>query len=130
MKYAYPAIFYPDGECISVDLVDFPGCETFGNNMADALLMTKELLEYRLYVAENQNEPFPIPSKLEDIEVEPGHVLNLVAADTDAYRREHDTENVSKVVFIPSWLHYQAEIANAPFSEIMKQGLEDYLRAV
>jgi len=52
----------------------------------------------------------------------------MVAADTDEYRRQNDTRAVKKTLSIPAWLNYRAEKANAPFSQILQQGLKEYLR--
>jgi hypothetical protein len=36
--------------------------------------------------------------------------------------------NTAMRMIIPSWLNHQAEKANAPFSQILQQGLKEYLR--
>jgi hypothetical protein len=51
-----------------------------------------------------------------------------VAADTDEYRRQNDTRAIKKTLSIPAWLNHKAEAANAPFSQILQQGLKDYLQ--
>ena len=53
--------------------------------------------------------------------------VSLIAADTDEYRKQNDTRSVKKTLSIPSWLNYQAEKANAPFSQILQEGLKKYL---
>ncbi|MEG2857669.1 MAG: hypothetical protein RR994_03510, partial [Clostridia bacterium] len=55
------------------------------------------------------------------------HLINLIVADTDRYRRENDTRAVKKTLSIPLWLNSKAEKANAPFSQILQQGLKAYL---
>jgi hypothetical protein len=55
-------------------------------------------------------------------------MLTLIAADTDEYRQANDTRAIKKTLSIPSWLNHQAEKANAPFSQILQQGLKEYLR--
>ena len=54
--------------------------------------------------------------------------INLIAADTDEYRRQNDTRAVKKTGAIPVRLHHQAEQANAPCSQILQEGLKEYLR--
>ena len=126
MKYAYPAILFPDDGKISVTVPDLPGCHTYGDNIADALLMAKDAVEMWLWHAENSAETIPAAS--ENLPVEPGQTLTLVAADTDEYRKANDTRAVKKTLSIPSWLNHQAEKANAPFSQILQQGLKEYLQ--
>jgi len=126
MKYAYPAILYPDDGQVGVSVPDLPGCFTFGSSKADALLMAKDAIEMWLWDAENKGEE--IPQASDSVEVTEGQTLTLVAADTDAWRRANDTKAVKKTLSIPSWLNTQAEKANAPFSQILQEGLKDYLQ--
>ncbi|MCL1807276.1 MAG: type II toxin-antitoxin system HicB family antitoxin [Oscillospiraceae bacterium] len=126
MKYVYPAILYPDDGQIGVRVPDLPGCYTFGRDMADALFMAKDAIEIWLWSAENDRETPPPAS--ESIPVNSGETLTLIAADTDEYRRANDTRAVKKTLSIPSWLNAQAEKANAPFSQILQEGLKNYLQ--
>ena len=126
MKYIYPAILYPDGGSVGVKVPDLPGCFTFGGDKAEALLMAKDAVEMWLWDAENNSEP--IPSASDSLTAENGETFTLIAADTDEYRKINDTRAVKKTLSIPSWLNYQAEKANAPFSQILQQGLKEYLR--
>jgi len=128
MKYVYPAILYPDDGKIGVTVPDLPGCYTFGDDVADALFMAKDAVEMWLWNAENENKT--IPKASEALQAEKGETINLIAADTDEYRKANDTRAVKKTLSIPSWLNHQAEQANAPFSQILQQGLKDYLQIV
>ena len=125
MKYVYPAILYEDEGKVGVTVPDLPGCHTFGNDRAEALFMAKDAIEMWLWDAENKQEK--IPGASESLSLEPGEILTLVAADTDEYRQANETRAVKKTLSIPSWLNYQAEKANAPFSQILQQGLKEYL---
>jgi len=125
MKYVYPAILYPDGEAISVKVPDLPGCFTYGKDKADALLMAKDAVEMWLWDAENNGERIPAAS--ESLPLENGETFTLIAADTDEYRKANDSRAIKKTLSIPAWLNYQAEKANAPFSQILQQGLKEYL---
>ena len=87
--------------------------------------MAKDAMEMWLWDAENNSEPIPPAS--DALAVADGETLTLVAADTDEWRRANDTRAVKKTLSIPSWLNAQAEKANAPFSQILQQGLKEYL---
>ena len=130
MKYVYPAIFTPYEGNILVSVPDLPGLHTFGNSMADALFMAQDAIEMWLWDAENKDEAIPPASSQKTIvkmcEL-PDQLVSMVAADTDEYRRQNDIRSVKKTLSIPAWLNYQAEKANAPFSQILQQGLKDYL---
>ena len=125
MKYVYPAILFLDDSKIGVTVPDLPGCHTFGNDKADALVMAKDAIEMWLWDAENNDEA--IPSASDMVEVEAGSIITLIVADTDEYRRLNDTRAIKKTLSIPSWLNAQAEKANAPFSQILQEGLKKYL---
>ena len=125
MQYVYPAILYPDDGSVSIKVPDLPGCFTFGRNKAEALLMAKDAVEMWLWDAENNHEL--IPSASESLTVEQGEEFTLIAADTDGYRQANDTRSIKKTLSIPQWLNYKAEKANAPFSQILQQGLKEYL---
>ena len=125
MRYAYPAILYSDDGKIGVTVPDLPGCHTFGNDKADALFMAKDAVEMWLWDAEEKGEA--IPQVSETLPLNPGETVTLIAADTDDYRRANDTRAVKKTLTIPSWLNAQAEKANAPFSQILQEGLKNYL---
>jgi hypothetical protein len=87
--------------------------------------MAKDAAEMWLWDAENNVDQIPAAS--ETLPLRPGETLTLIAADTDEYRRVNDTRAVKKTLSIPSWLNHQAEKANAPFSQILQQGLKEYL---
>ena len=125
MKYVYPVILYTDDDKVGVTVPDLPGCHTFGDDKADALLAAKDAVEMWLWSAENEEMKIPEPSSA--LEVTEGQLMTLVAADTDEWRRANDTRSVKKTLSIPSWLNVQAEKANAPFSQILQEGLKEYL---
>jgi predicted RNase H-like HicB family nuclease len=130
MKYVYPAIFTPEEGNILVSVPDLPGLHTFGNSMADALFMAQDAIEMWLWDAENKEELIPSASdqkKITKMCKSPNQVVSMVAADTDEYRRQNDTRSIKKTLSIPAWLNHQAEEANAPFSQILQQGLKKYL---
>ncbi|MDR1397127.1 MAG: type II toxin-antitoxin system HicB family antitoxin [Desulfarculales bacterium] len=107
-----------------------PGLHTFGDSLADAIYMAQDAIEMWLWDAENKHESIPQASSLEDIlrRYPPGNgFVSMVAADTDEYRRRNDKRAIKKTLSIPAWLNYQAEKANAPFSQILQNGLKKYL---
>ena len=126
MKYVYPAILYSDDGKIGVTVPDLPGCHTYGSDKADALFMAKDAVEMWLWHAENTHQRIPPAS--ESLPQVAGQIITLIAADTDEYRRLNDSRAVKKTLSLPAWLNTMAEKANAPFSQILQQGLKEYLR--
>jgi predicted RNase H-like HicB family nuclease len=130
VKYVYPAIFTQEDGKVLVDVPDLPGLHTFGNSVADAIYMAQDAAEMWLWDAENKKEPIPPASGQADIEKtlqNSQQFVSLVAADTDEYRKQTETRAVKKTLSVPAWLNYKAEKANAPFSQILQQGLKEYL---
>jgi len=127
MKYVYPAIFTPlgNGE-YDVSVPDLPFCRTCGKGLTEAIEMAEDAIAMWLWHAENQEEKIPAPS--EELSVDLPQFINFIKADTDEYRKAHDNRAVRKTLSIPSWLNHQAEKANAPFSQILQQGLKEYLQ--
>jgi predicted RNase H-like HicB family nuclease len=130
MKYVYPALLTPEDGNILVSIPDLPGLHTFGRDVSDALVMAQDALEMWLWDAENKKEPIPTASPQGDLvrQSDSAQMISLIVADTDEYRRQNDTRAVKKTLSIPSWLNNLAEKANAPFSQILQQGLKDYLQ--
>ena len=126
MKYVYPAVFTPlDNDEYDVYVPDLPHCRTCGTGLAEAIEMAEDAVSMWLWYAEDNSYDIPEPSK--DLVHEHPQFVSLVMADTDEYRKIHDTRAVKKTLSIPSWLNHQAEKANAPFSQILQQGLKEYL---
>ncbi|GHT56651.1 HicB family protein [Spirochaetia bacterium] len=130
MKYVYPAIFTPEDGNILVSVPDLPGLHTYGASLAEAIYMAQDAIEMWLWDAENKKEVIPKASDQADIAKRCksfGQCVSLVVADTDEYRRQTETRAVKKTLSIPGWLNDKAEKANAPFSQILQQGLKEYL---
>nr|WP_010252997.1 type II toxin-antitoxin system HicB family antitoxin [Treponema primitia] len=130
MKYVYPAVFTEEDGKVLVRVPDLPGLYTFGSSVADAIYMAQDAIEMWLWDAENKKEPIPAVSGQKIIAKQckgTNSFVSLVAADTDEYRRQTETRAVKKTLSIPSWLNDRAEKANAPFSQILQEGLKEYL---
>jgi predicted RNase H-like HicB family nuclease len=130
MQYAYPVVLTPEDGKILVRVPDLKTVYSFGANIPDALLMAKDAIEMFLWHTENEHGDIPPASSIPDVEKlreTDEEFISLVAADTDEYRKQFDTRSVKKTLTIPGWLNYKAELANAPFSQILQQGLKQYL---
>lgn len=126
MKYTYPAIFEPAEEGgYLVDFPDIKGCFTDGDDMADALYMAKDCLEMMLVHYEDEGLPIPPPSDARSIQTP--HIVSLVLADTDEWRRTMDNRAVKKNCTIPAWLNARAEKAGVNFSQVLQDSLKKLL---
>ncbi|MCL2197323.1 MAG: type II toxin-antitoxin system HicB family antitoxin [Defluviitaleaceae bacterium] len=127
MVYVYPAIFQPSGEgCgYAVEVPDLPAY-TCGDSLAHALDMAEDAIAMWLVHSEDNGHPIPAPSK--SLPHESPQFVNLVKADTDAWRRVNDNRAVRKNLTIPAWLNYQAEAAHVNFSSILQDALKTHLK--
>lgn len=127
-KYVYPAILTLEEEGgYSVLFPDLEGCYTQGDDLPDALYMAKDVLELTLYDYEVDKKAIPEPSNIKNMTVKENEIVSLVSADTLTYRKMYNKKSVNKTLTLPEWLNIQAEEANAPFSQILQQGLKQYL---
>ena len=127
MRYAYTAIFEPEDGGFVVSFPDLPGCVTEGESIEDAAYMARDALCLWLYSKEVDGEQVPTPTNPKDIKVSGNAFSSIVAVETNDYRRYYDTRAVKKTLTIPAWLNTRAEEAHAPYSQILQQGLKDYL---
>ena len=58
----YPAIFTRNGDSISVEYPDLPGCVTCAHSEEEAAERAKEALEGFLYYMEKDKDPIPLPT--------------------------------------------------------------------
>lgn len=126
-KYVYPAIFHPnenDGS-YTVTFPKFPGCITEGKNMADALFLVQDALEVWLADSEDHKDSIPVPGAPPQVVIQ--EFVNLVIADTTAWRKKHDSRAVKKPLSIPNWLNTLAEEAGVNFPQILQDTLKERL---
>lgn len=122
MKYVYPVIFEDDEGKIGVTIPDIPGCFTFGDDMAEAILMAEDAMSMMLVEYENSGESVPKASNILDIKTD--GVVSYVLADTEKWRKTFDNKAVKKTLTIPSWLNSLAEKNGVNFSQILQDALQ------
>ena len=122
-KYCYPAVFTPEDGGYSVDFPDLEGCYTCGDNLPEALEMAEDVLSMTLTLLEDERKPIPTPSGVEETRHDPGEFVNLILADTAAYRKKTSNQAVKKTLSIPQWLNTAAEAANVNFSQTLQEAL-------
>ena len=87
MKYAYPAIFYPDDGGVGVRFYDADWF-TCGDDIADAVEMAEDILGGRLMRAERDGKEIPKASKLDEVVLKPNETVRMIHIDTEIYARE------------------------------------------
>ena len=124
MKYVYPAVFKEENGQYLVSVPDLSGCHTFGDNLSEAIEMTRDAMAMWLCIAEDEHEEIPEPTL--NITAEDGYI-SLIDVDTMAYRQQTDSRAVKKTLSIPSWLNARAEREHVNFSEVLRNALMERL---
>ena len=126
-RYIYPAILNHADDGISVSFPDLPGCLTCAHDAETALARAEEALGLHLYVSERDGEPIPAPSDVTALQLEQGDVPVLVSVFMPPIRDRANNRVVKKTLTIPAWLNREAEAAHVNFSQILQDGLKNYL---
>ncbi len=122
MKYVYPVVFEDDEGKVGVEVPDIPSAFTYGDDMAEAILMAQDLIAMMIATCyEDEGKEAPKPSRVEDIKTK--GTVSLVLADTDEWRKLVDSRAVKKTLSIPSWLNSKAEKAGINFSQLLQEAI-------
>lgn len=129
MKYIFPAVFTPAEE--GGYLVNFPditdhtsyACMTEGNTLEEALDMASDVLNLTLWSMEEDGAPVPRARAMQEMKAPEGGFVNLISADTQAYREKYDTRAVRKNVTIPHWLDVLGTKNKVNFSKVLQDAL-------
>ena len=127
MKVVYPIILTPikeGGYAVRVPDLDI---YTQGKDIADAMYMSRDAIGMWICYEQDEGRVIPAPDKITNIKIEQDEIKTLVDIDTDEYRRAHDNRTIRKNLTLPSWLNDRAEKAGVNFSQILQEGLKNYL---
>ncbi|MGX7078669.1 type II toxin-antitoxin system HicB family antitoxin [Gemella parahaemolysans] len=99
MKYRYYSVFTQEKDYIDITFPDLKGCITFGDNLEQALHMSKEALEGYLLVLEDEKMSIPKPSTYQELQAKlnDNQQLQLISVDTDFIRRREENKAVSNL---------------------------------
>lgn len=125
MKLVYPAVFtpYEEGTGYVVEFPDLPGCTTGGDDMAEALFMAEDAASGWVLGELEDGEPVPKTSMIQDIKVQEGQFVSLVALDMDAYAAKYGSNAVKKTLTIPAWLNTFVEQNGISCSKVLQEAL-------
>lgn len=127
MKAVYPIILTPGEKYTTVYIPDF-NINTEGTDIADAMEMARDAIGIMGIDMEDDKEPIPEPSTLDDIAAaHPDDVVTLVDIDFAEYRRRNDMRTVRRNVSLPSWLNAAAVQANLNVSAVLQAAIKDAL---
>ena len=129
MKYMYYAVFTQEKDYIDITFPDLKGCITFGDNLEEALYMSKDALEGYLLVLEDEKMSIPNPSTYQELQAKLNNnqQLQLINVDTDFIRRREENKAVNKMVTLPKWLVDLGKEKKVNFSQVLQQALKNEL---
>ena len=129
-KIIYPAIFHKEEVGgYSVTFPDLPGCNTEGNDLAEALYMAQDALGLYLYSLRQDKMPLPQSMQPEALILDKDSFVTLVEWDEEAYLRRTSNKAVKKTLTIPEWMNTLAEEKNINFSKTLQEALLEKLEA-
>lgn len=122
-RYFYPAVFAYEPDCeIAVTFPDL-GVATSGVDERDALMSARELLGITIFGMEQDGDELPVPSHVNDVEVEDNERAILVDVFMPSIRMANVNKSVTRTVTLPAWLNALAMENGENFSQVLQEGL-------
>lgn len=126
-RYFYPAIFiYEDGQEIAVTFPDLD-VATSGVDEADALTSARELLGIVMFGLEEDKEPIPKPTPLNQLSLDSNESAVLIDVYMPSIRNANVNKSVNRTVTLPAWLNSTAVEHNINFSQLLQDALKNEL---
>jgi len=125
--YSYIAVISFDADGISIDFPDLSGCFTCAENENEIFKMAKEVLGLHIWSMERDSEQIPEPSSIMDIECDTNETKMLVEVFMPPVRDRINNKVIKKTLTIPQWLNAEAVRQGVNFSQILQNGLKQYL---
>ena len=90
MKYAFPAVFYPDENAIAFHFYDAEDWFSFGDDMAEAIEAAEDVLNLSLWDLEEdgKQDEIPTPTPLDKVVLKPNETVRMIYADTEVYAKK------------------------------------------
>jgi len=126
-KYSYIAVISFDDDGISLNFPDLDGCFSCAETEDEIFQMAKEVLGLHLWSMEQDGETIPEPSHIKDIKLEENETAMLIEVFMPPVRDRINNRVVKKTLTIPQWLNVEAERNGVNFSQILQNGLKEYL---
>lgn len=125
--YAFIAIFHYDEDGISISFPDLPGCFPCAHSTDEALKNAKEALGLHLFGMEQDGDPIPEPTALENISCKTGELPVLIDVFMPSIRERAKTRFVKKTLSLPAWLAAKADENGVNCSKLFQNALIEYL---
>lgn len=125
-EYVFPALFQmSDG--INISFPDLPGCLSCADNLDEAVINAKEVLEGYLWGMEKDGESIPEPTPIDKIELQKYQIPILITVWMPVVRSEMENQLIKKTLTIPKWVNDLGEKNKVNFSQLLTQVLKEHL---
>ena len=125
--YAYPAYFIYADDGISIEFPDLPGCLPCAQTTEDAFRNAREALGLHLFGMEQDGDPIPEPTPVQDLRPEEGSIAAMVEVYMPSIRYAAVNRSVNRTVTLPAWLNAAALERNVNFSQVLQEALKQQL---
>lgn len=120
MIFIYPAVFHEEDNAYWVEFPDLEGCQTFADDLQEAVLSAQEALTAYLLTLLEDGTAIPAPSDISAVECPDGCFSTLITCDLTKYNY---AKSVKKTLTIPSWLNERAIAKGVNFSQALQDAL-------
>jgi predicted RNase H-like HicB family nuclease len=128
-KYTFPAVFEKEAEGgYSIYFPDVEGCYTQAEDLTEGIENASDALCLMLYELEKENKDIPKATNIKNIKANEEDTVTLIACDTQFYKNYFQSKSVKVNTTIPLWLKEEGEKRNANFSQILQNGVREYLQ--
>lgn len=123
-KLFYPAVFHVAEEGgFWITFPDLPECMTQGDSMQEAYEMAVDALGLALTSREQEKQPIPVASEVNQIPVGKDEYCVIIEFDMLAYKKRTNSKAVKKTLSIPEWLNEEAMSLGINFSQVLQEAL-------
>jgi len=125
--YIFPCVFIYKDTGISIYFPDLDGCVSGGENEGEAFKNARDVLFLHLFGMEQDGDDIPEPSELRSLKLKENYTAALIEVFMPPFRAKQANKYIKKTLTIPAWLNIEAEQAGVNFSQILQNGLKEYL---
>lgn len=121
MKLIYPAVFHTEDGQVWVEFPDLEGCQSFGDNISEALDGAREALEGYCITLLEEKHTLPKASDIKTVKTDENSFVSLVETElTTSFAKR---KSVKKTLTVPAWLNDMATEKGVNFSAVLQEGL-------
>ena len=123
----YPAVFHKEEKGYWVSFPDIPEALTQGDSLQEAYEVSVDCLGLALSIREDENQPFPVTSFSDNINLKSNEYLVIIEFNLLEYKKRTNSKAVKKTLSIPEWMNTAALKKGINFSQVLQEALLERL---